>query len=189
MPRRWSWLKATHYLGTSNQVMTNSVLRGDEKSAFHHRGYTDAQIAALWQHLRSDTLDNPMAQVVMSSYGGQVNALGSTATAHAHRDSVFKVLYQTNWTEAAHDQVNLAWLRGVYQAVYAGTGGVPVSNTQTSGCFVNYCDIDLNSPQYNSSPVPWHDLYWRGNYPHLQQVKAQWDPTNFFRHGQSVRLP
>nr|WP_307806361.1 FAD-binding protein [Streptomyces sp. FH025] len=189
VPRRWSWLKATHYLGTSNQVMTNPVLRGDEKSAYHRRGYTDRQIAALWQHLRSNDLDNPMAQVVVSSYGGQVNAVGTADTAQAHRDSVFKVLYQTNWTEAGKDQVNLAWLRSVYQDVYAETGGVPVPNAQTSGCFVNYCDIDLNDPQYNGSSVPWHDLYWGGNYRHLQQVKAYWDPTDFFRHGQSIRLP
>ncbi|GHE01073.1 FAD-binding oxidoreductase [Streptomyces alanosinicus] len=189
VPRRWSWLKATHYLGTSNQVMTNPVLRGDEKSAYHRRAFTDRQIATLYQHLRSGQLDNPMAQVVVSSYGAQVNAVPSAATAQGHRDSVFKVLYQTNWTEAEDDAVNLAWLRALYQETYEDKGGVPVPDEQTSGCFVNYCDIDLGDARYNTSKVPWHDLYWGANYPHLQQVKAYWDPTDFFRHGQSVRLP
>ncbi|MGY1456502.1 FAD-binding oxidoreductase [Streptomyces sp. SS8] len=189
VPRRWSWLKATHYLGTGNPVMTNPVLRGDQKSAFHRRGFTERQIATLWQHVRSGELDNPMAQVVVSSYGAQVNAVASADTALPHRDSVFKVLYQTNWTEAEDDEVNLAWLRGLYREAYEGTGGVPVPDGRTSGCFVNYCDIDLGDARYNTSSVPWHDLYWGGNHRRLQQVKAYWDPSDFFRHGQSVRLP
>ncbi|GGZ39763.1 FAD-linked oxidase [Streptomyces inusitatus] len=189
VPRRWSWLKATHYLGTDNQVMTNPTLRGDHKSAFHRKGYTAAQITTLYNHLRSTQLDNPLSQVVISSYGAQVNAVAAGATASPHRDSVFKVLYQANWTEAEDDAANLAWLRGLYREVYASKGGVPVSDQQTSGTFVNYCDIDLSDPLYNTSGAPWHDLYWGGNYPRLQQAKAHWDPTNFFRHGQSVRLP
>ncbi|MCW5253293.1 FAD-binding oxidoreductase [Streptomyces sp. SHP 1-2] len=189
VPRRWSWLKATHYLGTSNQVMTNPLLRGDQKSAYHRRGFTAAQISTLYQHLRSTQLDNPMAQVVVSSYGAQVNALAPGDTAQVHRDSAFKVLYQANWTETEDDAANLAWLRGLYRETYADKGGVPAPDRQTSGCFVNYCDIDLSDAQYNSSPVPWHDLYWGGNYPRLQRTKAHWDPTDFFRHGQSVRLP
>ncbi|MFF8958728.1 FAD-binding oxidoreductase [Streptomyces sp. NPDC014894] len=189
VPRRWSWLKATHYLGTDNQVMTNPTLRGDQKSAYHRLGFTPAQITTIYNNLKVTTLDNPLAQVVVSSYGAQVNAVASGATAAVHRDSTFKVLYQANWTETEDDAVNLAWLRNLYQQTYATKGGVPVLDQQTSGCFVNYCDIDLNSPQYNTSTVPWHDLYWGANYARLQQTKAHWDPTDFFRHGQSVRLP
>ncbi|WP_235488873.1 BBE domain-containing protein, partial [Frankia sp. AvcI1] len=44
-------------------------------------------------------------------------------------------------------------------------------------------------PAYNSSKVPWHDLYYKENYPKLQQVKARWDPKNVFRHSQSIELP
>ncbi|MYZ34304.1 MULTISPECIES: FAD-binding protein [unclassified Streptomyces] len=41
----------------------------------------------------------------------------------------------------------------------------------------------------NRSGIPWTTLYYGENYPRLQRVKAAWDPTDFFRHGQSVRLP
>ncbi|WP_217562250.1 BBE domain-containing protein, partial [Streptomyces sp. GbtcB6] len=67
--------------------------------------------------------------------------------------------------------------------------GVPAPDDQTSGCFVNYCDIDLSDARYNTSDAPWHELYWGDNYRRLQQVKAYWDPADFFRHGQSIRLP
>jgi len=31
--------------------------------------------------------------------------------------------------------------------------------------------------------------YWGPAYPQLQQIKAQYDPDNFFHFQQSVRLP
>ncbi|WP_242001735.1 BBE domain-containing protein [Kribbella steppae] len=42
--------------------------------------------------------------------------------------------------------------------------------------YINYPDVDLADPAYNKSGVPWHDLYYLGNYPRLQQIKAKWDP-------------
>ena len=41
----------------------------------------------------------------------------------------------------------------------------------------------------NTSGVPWHTLYFKDNYPRLQQIKAAYDPGNFFRHPLSVQLP
>ena len=40
-----------------------------------------------------------------------------------------------------------------------------------------------------TSGVPWHAMYYQGNYARLQRVKAKWDPRNVFRHALSVRLP
>ena len=48
------------------------------------------------------------------------------------------------------------------------------------GCYVNYCDSDLED---------WQHLYYQGNYPRLQRAKQQWDPRNVFHHGQSIELP
>ncbi len=62
-------------------------------------------------------------------------------------------------------------------------------NTVTDGCYINYPDIELSDPKYNKSSVPWHELYYKDNYPRLQQIKAKWDPRNIFRHGQSIQLP
>jgi hypothetical protein len=188
-PQRWSWLKANRYLGTSHIRLWDPALRGDYKSAYHRKNYTDKQIAVLYKHLTSTDLDNPTAVAQMGSYGGQVNAVSRTATAQVHRDSKFKTLYEVHWSDPADDTANLTWLRGLYEEVYGATGGVPVPDDQTDGCYINYCDIDLNDPAHNRSGVPWSTLYWAENYPMLQRVKARWDPKNFFRHGQSIRLP
>jgi hypothetical protein len=45
---------------------------------------------------------------------------------------------------------------------------------------VNYPDVDLPD---------WQDLYYKGNYAALQQVKQRWDPLDVFKHKQSIKLP
>lgn len=188
VPQRWGWLKTSRYLGTGHRRIVDPALRGDYKSAYHRKTFTEAQLRTLHEHLSSAALDNPIAVAQLSSYGGAVNAVDRTDTAQVHRDSSFKVIYQTHWSEPADDDVNVTWLRGFYETLYADTGGVPILDESTDGCYVNYCDADLNDPAHNRSGVAWHTLYWAENYPRLQRVKTRWDPRNFFRHAQSVRL-
>ncbi|REE99658.1 FAD-binding oxidoreductase [Thermomonospora umbrina] len=188
-PQRLPWLQATRYLGVTNSILVDPTLRGDYKSAYLRRNIPEQQIATMYRHLTRTDFANPNAMVLLSSYGAAVNSVSRTATASVHRDSAFKLLYQTYWHSAGEDAANLAWLRGIYEDVYAATGGVPVSDQNTDGCYVNYPDIDLNDPLRNRSGVPWSTLYYGENYPRLQRVKAAWDPADVFRHGQSVRLP
>ena len=89
-----------------------------------------------------------------------------------------KLQYQTYWPHAADDKYNLHWINDFYAKVYAPTGGVPVSNRVTDGCFINYPDVDL--------PASWPTLYYKSSYRALQVVKAQWDPRNVFNHAQSI---
>ena len=63
-----------------------------------------------------------------------------------------------------------------YVAMYGKN--CPVPDGTMDGCYVNYPDSDLTN---------WAYLYYLGNYPALQGVKARWDPNNVFNHDQSVR--
>ncbi|HEX5567842.1 MAG TPA: BBE domain-containing protein, partial [Streptomyces sp.] len=188
-PRKLPWLRATRFLGTTNSMLVDPTLRGDYKSSFMRRDFPPAQIRKIYQHLTRADFANPYAMLLLSSYGGKVNDVAPPDTATVHRDSVFKLLFQSYWSDAADDAGNIGWLRDFYSDVYADTGGVPISNETTDGCYVNYPDIDLNDPRYNTSGVPWYTLYYGSNYSRLQRVKAAWDPRNVFRHGQSVQLP
>ncbi|MFB7666550.1 FAD-binding oxidoreductase [Kitasatospora sp. NPDC056138] len=188
-PQRLPWLQATRYLGTTNHILVDPTLRGDQKSAYMRKGFPDGQLRKIYRHLTRTDFTNPGAMLLLSAYGGRVNSLAPGDTASVHRDSIFKLLYQTYWSAPEDDARNIGWLREFYEDVYAETGGVPVPNDTTDGCYVNYPDIDLSDPGRNTSQVPWSTLYWGSNYPRLQQVKAVWDPRDFFRHGQSVRLP
>lgn len=181
--RRLPWWHATNWSAMFGGDPTG---RADFKSAYHRRAFTDHQVEAMYRHLTRTDYQNPVAVIQIASYGGAVNTVSPGATAVPQRDSILKLHYLVAWTDPAQDAEHLRWLRELYRDVYADTGGVPVPNAVTDGCFVNYADIDLSDPEWNRSGVPWHDLYYKQNYPRLRRVKARWDPRGVFRHAQSV---
>ncbi|MER7269264.1 BBE domain-containing protein [Micromonospora carbonacea] len=178
------WLHATQWPGFTGPDPT---IRFKGKSAYLRGNYPTEQIAVMYRHLTRTDFHNPTALMMIASYGGRVNTLQPGDTAVPQRDSVIKMQCVTLWNDARDDEANVAWVREFYRELYGATGGVPVPNEVTDGCFVNYADVDLNDPAWNTSGVAWHDLYYKGNYPRLQQVKARWDPRNVFRHAQSIR--
>lgn len=182
VPTATSWLTAMRSLNG-----TSFGRYGDYKSAYMRRGFPDEQIAAIYRHLTGSPYRGDLLQI--DSYGGRINAVAPGETAIAQRDSVLKLQYQAYWSNAAEEAGKVAWLRAFYRDVYASTGGVPVPNGVTDGCYVNYPDTDIGDPTWNTSGVPWHDLYWKQGYAKLQRVKKEYDPGNVFRHTQSVRLP
>lgn len=187
--RRLPWLHAVRLLGTNTPVLTDPTRRADHKAAYFRRGPTGGQAAVLHRHLSGEGFANPDAGVVLFGYGGRINAVDPAATAVAQRDSVLKLLVQSFWTDAGDDDENVRWTRELYRDLFADTGGVPVPGEVTDGCYINYPDTDLGDERWNTSGVPWSELYYKRNYARLQQVKRRWDPTNTFRHAQSIALP
>ncbi|MFD8705587.1 FAD-binding oxidoreductase [Kitasatospora sp. NPDC059648] len=187
VPRRLSWLRATRLLGTTNALVNDPTQYSDFKSAYLREPFTRAQTDALYDQL--DRGGSATAAVTLSSFGGQVNAVSPTATASVHRNAAFKALWGIFWAAPEQEASSLSWIRTAYHDVFATTGGVPVPSAAADGAYVNYPDADLGDPRWNTSGVPWHDLYYGENYPRLQRVKQAWDPADVFRHRQSVRLP
>ncbi|MEU3356045.1 FAD-binding protein [Streptomyces sp. NPDC037389] len=160
------------------------------KSGYLRRRFTDRQIGVLHEHLTGKAGDELDGSLWLVSYGGKVNTVPVDATAVAQRDSILKAVYMTGWKDPKHDgAAELAWVRDLYKAVYADSGGVPAPGTDSDGSFINYPDADLADPALNTSGTPWHTLYYKGHYARLQRVKAHWDPRNEFRHALSIRPP
>jgi hypothetical protein len=185
-PREMPWLKATGMVGTNNPTITDPMSRAAHKSGYMRKNFTDHQIASLYRYMTRPDFHNPDTMLVLFSFGGQVNAVAPDATANAQRDSIFKMTFQTFWPDAGDDQFYMDWIRDFYQDFFAETGGVPTVGGRTDGCYINYADSDMADPRHNRSGTPWHTLYYKNNYPRLQQVKRRWDPSNFFRHSLSV---
>jgi len=184
---RRPWLHALQWDGFSPANPT--VMRFKIKSAHMRTGFPATQVAALYRNLTAKDNTNETNIVLVSSYGGQINAVAPTATATAARDSIMELQYIALWEDEANDESNISWVRKTYADVYAETGGVPVRNDVTGGCYIGYPDADLGNRDWNTSSSSWSDLYFGGNYARLQKTKAAWDPTNTFFHAQSIRLP
>ncbi|MFE7777876.1 FAD-binding protein [Streptomyces sp. NPDC057445] len=178
------WLASVNSLAAAQDAETG---RQKIKCSYLRSAFTDEQIDVLHERLSGLDHSNDTSSVSLQSYGGRVNAVAPGATASAQRDSVLKALFMNTWQDPAQDADNTGWLRRLYADVYAATGGVPVPGGQGDGCFINFPDVDMADPRWNTSGVPWHELYYKGNYPRLQAVKAAYDPRDVFRHALSVR--
>jgi aclacinomycin oxidase len=163
-------------------------IRFKSKGSYLRKCWSEGQLATLYRHLTDDAEDAD-AGIYLHGFGGRVNAAGPAATANPHRDSILVAYYNVDWLGAKYDERWMSWMRAFYRDMHADTGGVPVPGPITDGSYINYPDVDLADPAWNTSGVPWHTLYFKDNYPRLQEIKARWDPLDVFRHTLSVRLP
>lgn len=187
--RRLPWFASTETIDTSNPTtMTNTTLRLAVKSAFMRKSFTDEQIAAIHRVMTRPDYSNQDRAILQlgAMCGGRMNAPRPGDTAVPQRGSAFLAFFQNHWDDPADDDLHLGWLRDLYHATFADTGGFPVPGDRYDGCSINIPDPDVLDPAFNQSGVPWSTFYYGDNYPRLQRVKARWDPTQFFRHSMSV---
>ena len=147
----------------------------------------DRQIGIAYDHLTRTDYDVTGGMLGLATYGGRINTVAPEATASAQRQAILDLACTTGWLNPAEEENNLAWVRAFYRNLFQDTGGVPVPGEAYEGAFINHPDTDLADPALNTSGVPWHALYYKGNYGRLQRVKSRWDPRNIFQHPLSIR--
>ncbi|HZG06080.1 MAG TPA: FAD-binding oxidoreductase [Streptomyces sp.] len=178
------WLEAKKALA---QAQDAEIGRQKVKSAFLRRGYDDYQIDTLYDYLDSADHSNDSSLVALQSYGGRINAVAADATASAQRGSVIQAFFMNTWQNAELDETNVDWMRRLFRDLYAKTGGVPVPGDEHDGCYINFPDVDMADPEWNTSGVSWQELYYKDNAARLRAIKATWDPRDVFRHTLSLR--
>jgi aclacinomycin oxidase len=166
-------------------VANGAMVKG--KDAFLRRRFTDRQIQLIYQYLSRTDYDVPGGMLGLVTYGGKVNTLSPDATASPQRDSVMSSSCVAGWGDPSDEARNLTWVRAFYRDLFADTGGVPAPSERCDGAMINHPDADLADPEWNTSGTPWYTLYYKDNYPRLQQIKARWDPGNVFQHKLSVQ--
>jgi FAD binding domain/Berberine and berberine like len=177
----WPWMKAT----LRDIYDTGTFNRTKSKGAYLRQGWSDEQAATLYRYLSDPTYDGH-AGILLYAYGCKVNTVDSAATAMPQRDSILKANFTTYWSDPTEDDKHLTWMRELYRDVYASTGAVPAPDAANDGSYINYPDVDLKDPAWNTSGISWESLYYKGNLPRLQRIKAAWDPLNVFYHALSI---
>jgi len=145
-------------------------LRSKIKGAFLRSALDGSQIRTIFERLTSDDYGWRGAMAGCATWGGRINALSPHDTAVAERDSVALFSVGNFWHNPEDDERHLTWNRTLYRDVFAATGGVPVPNDRTGGCYINWPDPDLLDEEWNQSGVPWSELYYGGNYKKLQEA-------------------
>jgi FAD/FMN-containing dehydrogenase len=119
--------------------------------------------------VRARNLAGPLSIVAFEPMGGAISRITPDATAFPHRNANFTFGIYAGWLDPADDQANIAWTRQFHQAM------APYS---TGGMYLNYLDRDDGNRVAEA---------FGKNYRRLQQVKATYDPDNFFRLNQNIK--
>jgi FAD/FMN-containing dehydrogenase len=134
---------------------------------FRDGGFDDDSFALLVDRFRRVPSGYTMARFDLLG-GGAVARVPADETAFVHRSSLFYVSLISVWERDDETDVNIAW---------ADDLAASLRPHLTGEVYQNYADADL---------ADWPAAYYGENYPRLRQVKRRYDPTNFFRHRQSV---
>jgi FAD/FMN-containing dehydrogenase len=103
--------------------------------------------------------------------GGAIAAVAEEKTAFAERKSPYMVSVDGIWSDPADDARVVAWVRSTWDAVKQfGTGGV----------YLNFTGL---SDEAVGAGV---DSAFGRNLRRLAEVKAKYDPDNFFRHNNNI---
>src|SRR5215207_6880090 len=118
---------------------------------------------------QSEGMPVPSAcQSIMFPWGGQVARVSPGDTPMAQRDATWVSHPFVLWENAADDERHLVWGRGISAAL---------KPFATGGTYLNF----LGNEGQDRIRAAFGD-----NYDRLAQIKAQYDPDNFFRFNQNI---
>ena len=99
---------------------------------------------------------------------GAVQRVGADETAFAYRNVSFAPVIAGMWPDPADNPANIAWVKEYWTALhqYSEAGG-----------YINFMDADDQSRVADN---------YQSNYARLAEVKATYDPDNFFHINQNI---
>ena len=110
-----------------------------------------------------------MGQLLLENFHGAVTRVDPTATAFPHRTPGYNLVVLGEWMDRAQNDICIKWACDTYSAMQPFMG---------AGRYVNYIGEDEQAEAVMTAYGP--------NYRRLQQVKAAYDPGNFFRMNLNV---
>jgi FAD/FMN-containing dehydrogenase len=108
--------------------------------------------------------------LILEHVHGAATRVGIEDTPFPHRRGGYSLLILSQWMDPADNERCIAWARQSFAAMerFSGPGG-----------YVNYLDHD--SPEDSVAKA------YGPNYRRLRELKAKYDPSNFFQMNQNIR--
>jgi len=131
-------------------------------------GLTDEAIGVLVERFQS--CGSPMSQIVIEHFHGAASRVPIAATACTMRVNGFNVAIISQWMDLTQNDSNIAWCRGTFDGLKPFLAGTR---------YVNYLDRDDAGDAASAVYGP--------NYGRLRELKAKYDPENFFHANVNIR--
>jgi FAD/FMN-containing dehydrogenase len=113
---------------------------------------------------------SPMSGILLEHFHGAAARVGVGETAFPLRSPGYNFLVLAQWTNPTDDERCIVWARETYAAMQPFVG---------LGRYVNYLDDDEPGDPAAAAYGP--------NYRRLREIKAKYDPENFFHMNQNIR--
>jgi FAD/FMN-containing dehydrogenase len=112
---------------------------------------------------------SPLTQIILVPGGGAVARVPEEATAFGQRTAPWNIHYLSMWVDAADDDKNIEYTRGLAGAMKPWS---------TGRVYLNFIgDEGIHRVEAAFGPE---------KFARLQSVKTEWDPKNLFRHNQNI---
>jgi len=144
--------------------------------AYWKSTYLDRLSDAAVDTLASIAADRPAPVTLVNilRMGGAIDATSPEDTAFAERSAPYLVSIDGIWAHPGDDAGNVAWVRSAWEQLRPfGTGGVYLNYT-------GLADEDMDTGV---------DTAFGRNLRRLAEVKAKYDPNNFFRLNNNIEPP
>ena len=114
---------------------------------------------------------SPLSMMVTFLWGGAINKVGSEDTAFTERSAPWMASVDGNWPDPSENDHNVGWVRDAWSAISKfGTGAVYLNFTGISD---EETDVGVDSAHGK-------------NLRRLSEIKATYDPDNFFRLNNNI---
>ncbi|KAK1615001.1 hypothetical protein QYE76_020518 [Lolium multiflorum] len=173
-------------IGTPEEVLLNRT-SGLDISVEGKSDYVRRPISrAAWNDIFSWFKKNGSGLIMLEPHGGFIGSVPNATTPYPHRDGVLYVIQYLVFWPGANGAAPQTWLHDFYDFMGQHVTADPRE------AYVNFRDLDIGQnavvddvSTFESGQV-WGERYFMGNFRRLAEVKAQVDPTDYFRNEQTT---
>jgi FAD/FMN-containing dehydrogenase len=108
---------------------------------------------------------SPLTDIVVWHNGAAISDVDEAETAYAGRDATFLVTGEASWEDPALTEAAIAWGRQFWDAM---------GRHSTGGLYLNFAGLAEEKDELVKAG-------YGANFERLAELKAKYDPTNFFR--------
>jgi FAD/FMN-containing dehydrogenase len=119
-----------------------------------------------------ENVPSPNSAILIEQFGGASALVPEHATAVSIRSAPYNLLILSVWQDAAQDQVNRDWARGVYEKARPFSAG---------RAYINYLGNETDDGAARIEAA-----YGTEKWVKLRAIKAKYDPQNVFRANQNI---
>jgi FAD/FMN-containing dehydrogenase len=113
---------------------------------------------------------SPLTDIIVWHNGGGIADVGESDTAYGGRDADYLVTVEASWDDPALSDEAIAWARECWDAI---------GRHSTGGMYLNFAGFGEEKEALVKAG-------YGANYDRLRELKAKYDPTNFFRMNPNV---